>query len=90
MHQRVKRSRDEPVIDEDVFLDAERRVQPFEVARSIAGDARPERQILRPRRRANRIGLNESKRVDRACERRGPAEAAGDGHAAEIVEGRVQ
>ena len=66
MHQRVKRSRDEPVIDEHVLLDVERRVQPLEVARSIAVDARPERQILRARRRANRIGLDESKRVDRA------------------------
>ena len=90
MHQRVKRSRDEPVIDEDILLDVERRVQPLEVARPVALDAQPERQILRARRRANRIGLHESKRVDRACEGCGPAETAGDGHAPKIVEGRLQ
>src|SRR5436190_22113454 len=88
MHQRVKRSRDEPVIDEDVLLDAERGVQPLEVTRSIARHAWPERQILRACRRANRIGLYECQFVDRACQRRRLAETARDRHVAELVESR--
>src|SRR4051794_14269756 len=84
----MKGARDEPVIDEHVLLDAERRVQPLEVARSITTDARPQRQILRACGRANRIGLYESKCVDRACQRGRPAETARDRHVTELVESR--
>jgi hypothetical protein len=88
MHQRLEGSRDEPVIDEDVLLDRQRRVLPLEVAGAITLDTRPERQILGPRRRSDRIRLHESKRVDRPCQSCWSPQAASDRHPTEIVKRR--
>ena len=54
MHQPPERARHEAVVDEHVLLDGKRCVEALEIASTIAGDARPERQILRTRRRADR------------------------------------
>ena len=85
VHLRMKRARDESIVDEDVFLDPERRVFPFEIARSVTPDAMAERQILCARRCANRIGLHESQRVDRALQSRGREEAASDGRSSQVI-----
>ena len=60
------RARHEAVVDEDVLLDAERGVAPLEIAGAVAVDAMAQRQVLRARRRADRVGLHEAERVDRA------------------------
>ena len=59
-------ARHEAVVDEGVFLDAERRVAAFEVAGAVALDAVAQRQVLRARRGADRVGLHEAERVDGA------------------------
>ena len=68
VHQRLQRSSDEAVIDEDVLFDREGRIHTFEIASPVAANARPKNQILGARRRPDWIGLDESKRVDGARE----------------------
>ena len=60
VHQRRDVSGDEAVVDEDVFLDAKRRIQPLEIAGAVVDGAMTQRQVLRARRRADGIGLHES------------------------------
>src|SRR5437764_4353874 len=68
MHQRVQLARDEAVVDEDVFLDVERSVAPLEIPRRIPADAVPQSEVLRPRRRADRVGLHEPQAIERALQ----------------------
>ena len=86
MHEGLESSRHEPVVHEDVFLDAERGITALQVARAIAAHTRAQNQILRARRRTNRIGLHEPKPVERTLQRRRAEKTAGDGEAPEIVE----
>src|SRR5215470_9577030 len=86
VHQRLKSAGDESVVDEEVFLDAKLVIAALEVARTIPLDAVPQRQVLRPRRRANRIGLYESQRLDRVLERRRRKQTAFDGEPAQAFE----
>ena len=65
VHQRVELPRDEPVVDEKILLDAERGVAPLEVAGVVVPDAMPQREILGPGRRANRVRLHESQGLNR-------------------------
>ncbi len=88
VHQRMVRAWQEAVVDERVFFDVERRVLRLEIACAVAGDAMPERQVLRARRRADRIGLHESEPLDRAAQVARREQRTGDGVAAKIVEGR--
>ena len=69
-----------------ILLDPERGVAALQVARPIAADAVPQRQVLRPRRRADRIRLDESEAVQRPLERGGAEQAMGDGEAAKFLE----
>ena len=69
-----------------VFLDAERRIAAFQVARPVAADAMPQRQVLGARRRADRIGLDETEAVQRPLERGGAEQAMRDGEAAKVLE----
>src|SRR4029453_13641771 len=79
VHQRPYLLGDEPLVDEKVFLDAEPRVSPLEVSGAVVADAMPQRQVLRPRRRADWIGLNESQLVGRSLQGRRWKQAAGRG-----------
>jgi hypothetical protein len=47
----------------------------------------PQRQVLRARRRADRVGLDEAERIERTLEGRGREERAGDGEPPQVVEG---
>ena len=69
VHQRRDVSGDEAVVDEDVFLDAERRIQPLEIAGAVVDGAMTQRQVLRARRRADGIRLHESQPAQRAFQR---------------------
>lgn len=60
MHQRVNFGSDEPIVDEKIFVDAECRVSAFQVTGPIVGDSVAQCQILRARRSADRISLDES------------------------------
>ena len=71
--------RQESVVDEEVLFDGERVVVALEVAGTIAGDAMPQRQILGPCRRADRIGLNEPEPIDSGPERDRLKQTSGDG-----------
>src|SRR6185295_4786000 len=86
MHQRLYRARDEAVVDEEVFLDIERGVSAFQIAGPVILDAMSERQVLRARRRADRVGLYEAERPQRTRQRRRREKAAGDGEPSQIGE----
>jgi hypothetical protein len=58
--------RDKSVGIQIVLLDVERRILALEVAGAIALDPVAKNQILRARRRANRIGLYEAEPIDGA------------------------
>ena len=78
MHERVDLPRDEAVVDEEVLLDAQRVIAPFEIAGPVALGAMSESQILCPRRRADGVGLHETEALDRALQGDRGEEAAGD------------
>src|SRR4029077_4847400 len=58
VHQRLKFPRDESIIDEKVFLDAELRVSTFQIACIVVLDAMTKDEVLGPGRRSNRVGLH--------------------------------
>jgi hypothetical protein len=76
----------EAVIDEESFVEIEPRIPPLEIAGAIVRDAMAERQVLRTRRRANWIGLDEPELCDRARQRRRNTQAARDRVSPQIVE----
>ena len=86
MHQRLRRSRHEPVVDEEILLDAEAHVSTFEIAGVIAAYAVTQRQVLRSRRGPDRVRLDESQLLDGALQRGWRKQAAPNGKAAQIVE----
>ena len=86
MHQRQQAARHEAVVDEAVLLDVQPRIAALEIARAIALDAMAQRQVLRARRRADRVGLHEAEAVDRLLQRGRRKQRAGDGVAAQVVE----
>ena len=86
VHQRRDVSGDEAVVDEDVFLDAERRIQPLEIAGAVVDGAMTQRQVLRARRRADGIRLHESQPAERAFQRDRRKQAAGDREPAQVIE----
>jgi hypothetical protein len=49
----------------NIFLDVQRCIAPLQIPSAIPFDSMAQYQILRPRRRANRIGLNKSHSTDR-------------------------
>ena len=65
MHQLEDPPRNESVVDEEVFLDPERRVTALEIAGPVGGHTMPQRQVLRTRGCADRVGLNEAQPLDR-------------------------
>lgn len=87
MHQGVNFGSDESIVDEKIFVDAERRVTAFEVADAIVGDSVAQCQILRARRSADRISLDEAELLQSALERRRPEKAASSCMASQVVEG---
>src|SRR5262249_17309397 len=58
----------------------------LEIARAVPGDAVAEREVLRARRRANRIGLDETEPVERALQRGGYEQGACDSGTAKVSE----
>jgi len=75
MHQSVKGAGDEPIVDEEVFLDSEFVVAALEIAGPVIHDAMSQGQILCAGGRSDWIGLHEPKPLDRLFER-GRAEQA--------------
>src|SRR5208283_2146449 len=76
MHQRLDVVSHESIVDEEIFRDAELRVVPLEVSRAVVFDPMAQGQILRPRRRANRIRLYEAHLVHRPSKRGGLEQTA--------------
>ena len=70
MQQPVGFARHEAVGVEEILLQPEPAEAAFQVARPIAGHTMPQDQILRARRRPDRIGLHEARRADRPRQRR--------------------
>ncbi len=66
VHQRVDGSCHEAVDDEEVLLDAELRVEAFEVAGTVVLHAVAQYQVLCARRGADRVGLHKAQPVEGA------------------------
>src|ERR1035437_8427944 len=81
MHERLYRPGHNAVYDEKVLLDAEPRVQAFEIAGPVVFDAMAQHQVLSARWSTNGIGLYEAPLVERAFQRGRCEEASGDGEA---------
>src|SRR5215470_16458088 len=58
MHQCLQLTRHEPIIDEEVFFDAEPNVSALQITCAVILDPMPQDQVLRSSRRANRVRLN--------------------------------
>ena len=86
MHQRVHRARHEAVVDEEVLFDGQPGIAPLEVAGAVVAHAVAQRQVLRARRRADRVGLHEAEALDRARQRGRREQAARHRVAAQRVE----
>jgi hypothetical protein len=71
MHERVEIARHEPVVDEDVLLDAKRGVASLQVAGSVPLDSMSQYEVLSAGRCPNRIRLDEAARVQGSVERGG-------------------
>ena len=65
MHQAEHAVGDEAVVDEEVLVDVEAGVPALQIARAVVRHPVPQRQILRARRRSNRVGLHEPECVER-------------------------
>jgi hypothetical protein len=67
--QQAQRISGHDTVDMDVLLaEWQRPIVPLEIAGAITADAMPENQILRARRRADRVQLHKSERPYRAFE----------------------
>jgi hypothetical protein len=86
MHERVQLARHEAIVDEEVLLDRETRIAALEVTGAIADDAMPQREVLRTGGRTDGVRLHEAEARDRPHQR-GREQGAGDGVAAQVVEG---
>jgi hypothetical protein len=87
MHQGLHGARHEAVVHEEVLVDIELVVEPLEIAGAVADHAMAQREVLRTRRRPDRIGLDESKQVERALQRGGREKAIPNGSAPNFVQG---
>jgi hypothetical protein len=89
VHQSLHCTSDETVVDEDVFVDVEFGVAPLEVTGAVAVDPMTQGEILRARRRPDRIRLHETEAIERALQRGRREQGACDRGAPHLVE-RVQ
>ena len=85
MHQRLQRSRDESVINENIFIDIQGCVAAFKIPSPIVRDAMPKDEILGAGRRPDRIGLHKTHLLERASESGGLRETPRDGESSKIV-----
>ena len=69
MHERVRRARQEAVIDEEIFFDEQARIAPLKIAGAVVAHAVAQDQILRAGGRADRVGLHKAQTIDRARQR---------------------
>jgi hypothetical protein len=74
------------VDEEVVFFEVERFVLGLEVAGVVVDDAMPEDEVLRSRRRANRVCLDEAEALDRGSQRRRRKERAADRETPELAD----
>ena len=88
MQQPPDRPRKKAVGVQHVLFEIERRVTPLEVACTIPLHPVPQDQILRPRRRSNRIGLDERQPMDRGLQGGRPEEGLRDRVSAQALESR--
>ena len=88
MHQGLLGTRQEAMVDEEVFLQRQSRVTPLQVPGTLANHAVTQGQILGARRRPDWIGLHEPKPVDRPHQRGRLDQRPGNRVTAQMREGR--
>ncbi len=79
MHESLNRFCHEPVHDEEVFLDPQLRIEPFEIARVIIFCAMAQYKILGTRRRTDRIRLDKPYALEGAFQCSRPEKTASNG-----------
>src|SRR6476660_3217568 len=86
MYQRLKCLRHKPVHDEEVFLDLELRIQPFEVSGVIIFYAMTQYEVLGTRRRTDRIGLDKTHPIEGAFQCSRLEKTTGDGIPPQMIQ----
>jgi hypothetical protein len=86
MHQRQVFARQKAVVDQRVLFDRKLRIAPLQIAGPVIGDPMAQDQVLRARRRADRVGLHEAQPANRAHQRGRRAQCEGHRVAAKVVE----
>src|SRR5215468_2697214 len=69
MHQRLEPPRDEPVGQEEVLLEVELAIAAVEIAHAVVTHPMPQDEVLRPGRRTDRVGLDETHALEGPLER---------------------
>jgi hypothetical protein len=87
MHQGLDGGGNEAVVEKEIFLDHEMWVQPLEIAGAVVPDPMAQREVLRARRRADGICLDEPEPVDRPLKRGEREEASRGSEPAQVVKG---
>ncbi len=86
MHECMDGACHESIVDENVLLELERRVAPFQVASPVAHNPMPQRQVLRAGRGPYRVRLHEAEPAHGLLERGPRKEAARHGVPAQLAE----
>jgi hypothetical protein len=86
MQQRQQAARYEAVVDQAILLHGEAGVAALQIARAVVLHAVAQCQVLRPRRGADRVGLDEAEALDGLLQRGRGKQRAGDGVAAQRVQ----
>src|SRR5579871_932231 len=86
MHQLTNLSRDESVVDEEIFLYTKLCISSFQVSGAVIVDSMTQHQVLCPGRRANWIGLYKPHPMQSALQRRGTKQALRNGEPPQVIE----
>jgi hypothetical protein len=87
VHEVGVRTRQEAVVDEEILLDAEPGVAALQLAGAVVAHAVAQREVLRTRRRADRVGLHEAQAGDGARQRGGREQRARDRVTTQLLQG---
>jgi hypothetical protein len=90
MHQSLQGRRDVPVVNEEILLYPESFIMPLQIAGPISFNPMPQNQILRARRRPNRIRLHERHPLQCPSQRRRSKERSPYRKAPQIIERQFQ
>src|SRR5262249_51549523 len=89
MHQLLNGTGDKSVVDEEILVHVQFGVATFQIPGAIIRYAMAQNQILRPSRRANRVGLHKAEFLERGLQTDGSKQALPHRRAAQIVKSHL-